>query len=411
MGRNSEADGDLFNPSGPFKTQGLHVSQHHTHPLVVPRRRVASISFQGAATRQLLVSLIVCASSLTVGCATTSTAKDGSSQRPASADTKALLERVEEVERTNGRLTVRMEELEEQLFLLNDRVESHRIALQRRTYQPQAYAAAQPVADSPQAPQPAPESYYYEGQPARTAASTPIQRAKPQRPIKRIQLEQPVATSAPSKPLEETSKATTTSNDDEPYEEVVISEEEYRAFFGEPSSMSDNQPSSSSTSSTGRRAQPPVTSEKLGGAGGKETNASPSPVQSSSASIASPSSTGLQLYKDSLAQYRAGNYHHALVGFQAFLKSKPKRDYVDNALYWIGECHYGLGDYSSAIQHFERVLNEEPDGNKVPDAMLKMSLAMEKSGQGEGAKKLLQNLVDEYPQTHAAGLGRKRLEQ
>lgn len=375
------------------------------------------------ASRLLLLGLVVCASSLvTVGCATTSsgdkigTGKQGTA---ASQDARALLERVEEVERTNGRLTVRMEELEEQLFLLNDRVESHRIALQRRTYQPQAYASVQPRTDSPQAPQPAPESYYYEGQPVqRGASSEAIVRARPQRPVKRIQLEHPSTTNttrptATNSVEQHSSEEPSSQQEDEPYEEVVISEEEYRAFFGEPSSSGSSSSSSSSSghATGGRKAQPPVTSEKLGGAGSSISSPSSSAASSSEPVVASPSSTGLQLYKDSLAQYRAGNYHHALVGFQAFLKSKPKRDYVDNALYWIGECHYGLGDYSSAISHFERVLKEEPDGNKVPDAMLKMSLAMEKNGQGDGAKKLLQNLVDEYPQTHAAGLGRKRLEQ
>lgn len=306
----------------------------------------------------------------------------------------AVTERLEEIERTNGRLTVRMEGLEDQLFLLNDRVESHRIALQRRAYKPsQQVAQLDASGRAPQAPQPVPESYYYEEQ-----GNANIYQPRAQRPIKRIQLNEPQAAA----PLNESPGGTTSSTPpkDEGYEDVVISENEYREFFGEP-----EQPTySASSSSGGRRAQAPVTSEKLGG--GEAPVAAP--AQNTHQGTA-PQSSGLQLYKDSLSAYRAGNYHSALVGFQAFLKSKPKSDYVDNALYWIGECYYGLGQLDESIAHFERVLSEQPDGNKVPDAMLKMSLALDKKGDATRAKQVLEQLVGQYPQTHAAGLGQKRL--
>ncbi len=343
-------------------------------------------------------------------CATTGQSKAQAEQ--SSKQMKTLVDRLEEVERTNGRLTVRMEELEDQLFLLNDRVESHRIALQRRTYQPQQVAV-----NSPQAPQPAPESYYY-GDGSSSAA--PVYKASPRRPVQRIRLGKPEV-SRPTRPAVGAQSATTAAQEQEPaaaqddYEDVVISEDEYRKFFGEPSPSHSASASTSRTTTGGKRAaQPPVTSERLGG---KPTQNSPAPAASapttskSEAPVTAPKSSGLQLYKESLAQYRSGNYNHALVGFQAFLKSRPKQDYIDNALYWIGECYYGLGEYSQAITHFQKVLSEQPDGNKVPDAMLKMSLALEKSGEQERSKEVLRQLIGEYPQTHAAGLGRKRLQQ
>lgn len=310
----------------------------------------------------------------------------------------AVTERVEEVERTNSRLTVRMEELEDQLFLLNDRVESHRLALQRRSYKPRSATAR---LNTPQAPQPAPESYYYEEQ-----GGSNVYQPRAQRPIKRIQLSDPKAQVEVARKQDPTPAASSTKEED--YEHVVISEDEYREFFGEPRSTASN--SSATPSSGGRRAQPSVTSEKLGASPTTKSSSAPAaPKAQHAEGGAAPKSTGLRLYKDSLSAYRAGNYHSALVGFQAFLKSKPKRDYVDNALYWIGECYYGLGQLDDAIVHFERVLAEEPNGNKVPDAMLKMSLAFEKKGSPEQAKKVLEELVGQYPDTHAAGLGQKRL--
>ena len=341
---------------------------------------------------------LLCLGLVLTGCATTQTK---SAQRASDQQQlEDLTERLEEVERTNGRITVRMEDLEDQLFLLNDRVESHRLALQRRDYQPDSprhYASRGQGAALSQPPQPAPETSYYEG----AAPSRDVQRASPQRPVKRIRLSRSQEdTSTASMEAAQASSAPAT--EEEPYEEVVISEEQYRAFFGEEEAA----PTSSPLSNAPRRAQPAVTDERLS----SSTPAVSSKKKRSAAATDSPlKSTGLRLYKDALSAYRAGNYQRALEGFESFLAAQPKPDYVDNALYWIGECHYGLGHLDQAVSYFERVLTEQPDGNKVPDAMLKMSIALEKQGRVELSRQVIQDLIGQYPQTHAADLGAKRL--
>lgn len=308
-----------------------------------------------------------------------------------------LKERVEEVERTNGRLTVRMEELEDQLFLLNDRVESHRIALQRRAYQQRQQRYA--YNDARRAPAPAPESYYQQP----SAYNQPA----PRRPVTRIPLSQPQGdVAAPARQPQRAPARPEASQRGQREEEaeIVITDEDFRKFAGTPR----REPASPA-----RAAQPPVTDEKLKTTaekkGGAVKKSSPAPEKPAVAEPSQPKRSGLRLYKDSLAAYRAGRFQEALAGFEAFLAEGPKQDYVDNALYWIGECHYGLGQYDQAIQHFERVLREQPDGNKVPDAMLKMSLALDRVGQSERASSMLEALTQRYPMTNAARLGQKRL--
>ena len=317
----------------------------------------------------------------------------------------AMQSRLEEVERTNGRLTVRMEELEDQLFLLNDRVESHRIALQRRAYQ-ERYAAR-----APQAPSRAPESSYY---PEGNGYQERVVEPRPQRPVRHIPLSNGQESANPYNQQGYGNAQPAAARDDGG--EVVISEDEFRKFAGAPRERSA--PSSSSTKSSssksGRVAQPDVTNEKLATTSSKKSAPTPSKAAAPKKSVASssasaPKSTGLRLYKDSLAAYRAGEYATALAGFESFLASGPKQDYVDNALYWIGECHYGLGDFGGAVKHFERVMQEQPDGNKVPDAMLKMSLALDQMGDRARAEQVLETLTQRYPMTNAAQLGAKRL--
>ncbi len=118
----------------------------------------------------------------------------------------------------------------------------------------------------------------------------------------------------------------------------------------------------------------------------------------------------LDLYQDSLAQYRAGDYAQALRGFTDFLNAGPRADYVDNALYWIGECHYGLGEYDTSVRYFQRILDELPTANKVPDAMLKMSLAYDRLGQPQRSLELLTELVESHPRSNPGRLGAERLE-
>lgn len=370
----------------------------------------------GDTTRRQQGSLVRNALALTItvamfgsGCA----AQQAQARAQQEQELEAMQSRIEEVERTNGRLTVRMEELEDQLFLLNDRVESHRIALQRRAYQ-ERYASRTPT---PRAPSRAPESSYY---PEDGGYQDRVVQPKPQRAVRRIPLSNGQDTSDPynQQGYGTQPAAAREAGDDE----VVISEDEFRRFAGAPRERSTPSPKSSSSGSSkstgGRVAQPDVTNEKLATTGGSSKSAAPSATKKdvaapskpvTTASSSAPKSKGLRLYKDSLAAYRAGEYGTALAGFEAFLSAGPKADYVDNALYWIGECHYGLGDFTRAVSFFERVMEEQPDGNKVPDAMLKMSLALDQLGNRDRAEQVLETLTQRYPMTNAAQLGAKRL--
>ena len=310
---------------------------------------------------------------------------------------QSLQARLDESERNNGRLTVRIEELEDAVFLLQDRVDANRIALQRRGIMgPQAtgntYAAGQVG--------PAPETHWNSPPPS----SNPyVQEA---RPVTRI----PLANDSSANPYDEpyvdqvptnqVPTATTATTEDS---ELVIGENEFRAFeqrFGDPRS-------SSSSKGAPRHAQPPVTDERLPTT--SELGSDSTPAKTDAPPRSSSRKDALSTYKDALADYRGGNYGAALAGFETFLASGPQADYVDNALYWIGECHFGLGHFDDAVNYFQRVMSEQPDGNKVPDAMLKMSLAYDRTGRGDQAKRLLEDLTRQFPATNAGRLATQKL--
>lgn len=360
---------------------GLTSFIHRTHRPGIPCARMCLIG-------------VLCVWSLgQMACAT------GASLKAQDDQMTQVTSRLQEVERTNGRLTVRVEELEEQLFLANDRIEAHRLALQRQGRMGRSLAQA-----SPRRPAPTSETYY-------PSQQRGVQTRSPQRQVTRIPLNQPrVEPVAPSKPAI-VAPANAAGAGEEA--EVVYTEARYRAFAGDP--IVRTAPSSPGSSRGRRTPQPPVTSERLRPvsetpAAGQDL-ATKKFVPDASAPLPKSFKKGLAGYRDALAAYRAGNYDEARQGFLAFMSTNPKDDYKDNALYWIGECEYGLGEYAQSVRFFKRVLSEHPDGNKVPDAMLKMSLAFERLGKSQDAQDTFKSIVSKYPMTNAARVARGRLSE
>jgi tol-pal system protein YbgF len=349
-------------------------------------------------------TLFVGSALLFVGCATPA-------PEVSPEDLRAVQQRVEDVERTNGRLMVRVEEMERQMALMQDRVESNRIALQRRGYlrQRDAYAEVQP--QEAQRPQPAPQSNYQSDY----RADPTMQQRMDQRGVARIPLSQ--EQSGHIADHDTFDSYDFGELDSQPGQEIVITNEKLEEYFGRSSGREQASTPRETTTSTPRRsgsAHPPVTSERLPTSqelSEGRAQADSVPSQPESAPPRSRSQRDLlDLYQDSLAQYRAGDYADALRGFTEFLQSGPRADYVDNALYWIGECHYGLGEFEASVRYFQRILDELPSATKVPDAMLKMSLAFDQMGQPHRSLELLVDLTERFPRTNPGRLGADRLE-
>jgi len=114
-------------------------------------------------------------------------------------------------------------------------------------------------------------------------------------------------------------------------------------------------------------------------------------------------------YRQALETLRAGNPRGALQGFRRFLDGNPRHDYADNAQYWIGECLYDLHDYRAAEPEFRKVIERYPDGNKVPDAMLKLGFTLLAEQQEAAGRQVLESLTRAFPKHEAARLAVYRL--
>ncbi|GAF75909.1 unnamed protein product, partial [marine sediment metagenome] len=128
----------------------------------------------------------------------------------------------------------------------------------------------------------------------------------------------------------------------------------------------------------------------------------------SSASGVLKTSSEYDSYHNALRVFNSRNYPQAIKLFTETLGRYKTGTYADNCQYWIGECHYALGDYASAIAAFKEVFSFART-SKADDAQLKMGLSYLKMGQYGTAKAELQKLIDRYPASEYVPRARKYL--
>ena len=122
------------------------------------------------------------------------------------------------------------------------------------------------------------------------------------------------------------------------------------------------------------------------------------------------SSGSAAAYKNALAAYNAKRYTEAEQAFGKFLVDYPKDTLAPNAKYWSGESLYARGDFPGAIIAFKQLVSEVPQHLKAVDALLKIGMSYAHIGDMENAKFYLDILVEDFPDSNAAKLARKRLE-
>jgi len=135
----------------------------------------------------------------------------------------------------------------------------------------------------------------------------------------------------------------------------------------------------------------------------------PDPGAAESSSADDASTDAIAAYEAAFALFRARRFDEALTAFGEFVRQYPRHSYADNALYWRGECHYARRSFRAALTEFEAVLSRYPDGNKAPDAMLKAALSRGELGDVARARAMLFRLAEQFPRSDAARLAQERV--
>jgi tol-pal system protein YbgF len=114
-------------------------------------------------------------------------------------------------------------------------------------------------------------------------------------------------------------------------------------------------------------------------------------------------------YSEAMSKYKAGQHAAAAEAFRRFLHKYTKHVYADNAVYWMGECAYDTKNYRAALKMFRQVVEDYPTGNKAPDALLKMAYCYIRMKEEQNARTVLAQVVESFPKSQVARLASETL--
>ncbi|MBB5515956.1 tol-pal system protein YbgF [Rubricella aquisinus] len=86
-----------------------------------------------------------------------------------------------------------------------------------------------------------------------------------------------------------------------------------------------------------------------------------------------------------LAAFNQGNFAQAVQGFSSFLELYGEGPLSADARYWLAESQFGNAQYQPAAMGFLGIFSGAPNGERAPEALLKLGGALARLGQTEEA--------------------------
>ena len=116
-----------------------------------------------------------------------------------------------------------------------------------------------------------------------------------------------------------------------------------------------------------------------------------------------------QEFETALATLRKGDFAAAQTSFTGFLRRYPQSGYKSSSLFWLANAQYALRDYRSAVANFRTLATADPEHLRTPEALLSMANCQIELKDTKAARKTLEDLVKDYPQSEAASAAKERL--
>lgn len=107
--------------------------------------------------------------------------------------------------------------------------------------------------------------------------------------------------------------------------------------------------------------------------------------------------TPQEQYDAAFALLRQADYDKAEKAFKTFIDKNPKDKLIENAKYWYGETLYVRGELNEAAIAFADAWQQNPQGQKAPDSLLKLAMSLAATGKAQDACTSLNELKVKYP--------------
>lgn len=112
-----------------------------------------------------------------------------------------------------------------------------------------------------------------------------------------------------------------------------------------------------------------------------------------------------------MAALKKGNHDYAVAGLRAFLDRFPDHFLSDNVQYSVAESYFGRKLHAIALGEYQKVVDRHWNGNKLPDAMLRIGMCQLALGKADAGRAALRRLVGRFPRTKAAKVAKKKLKK
>ncbi len=116
-------------------------------------------------------------------------------------------------------------------------------------------------------------------------------------------------------------------------------------------------------------------------------------------------------YDDAIAILRRGEFAKAADALASFQRRFPGSAYAGHVQYWLGNAQYGKGEVKEAVVTFRSLVSATPDHPRAAEALLALANCQIELKDNRAARKTLDELIKNYPQSEAAQAGRERLSQ
>ena len=114
-------------------------------------------------------------------------------------------------------------------------------------------------------------------------------------------------------------------------------------------------------------------------------------------------------FEAALAVFRAGKFADAKTAFAGFVRQYPRSGYLPSARFWLGNAQYAAREYKEAIGNFKMLLSEAPGHARAHEAALSIANCQIELKETRTARKTLEDLLRDYPQSEAAVAAKERL--
>lgn len=152
------------------------------------------------------------------------------------------------------------------------------------------------------------------------------------------------------------------------------------------------------------------------GSEGNQTK-SPPPQESSQPSeeeeppSISPNLSPNEVYNMARSDYLKGNFDLAIEGFTIYKSQFPESPLSDDALYWIGECYFSQEKYNEAIEHFNELILNYPNGDKIPSAYLKKGIGLAEQEKKDEALSVFKLLITKFPLEEETKIAQQKIRE